>query len=320
MAKTPNSLVATFFDLLSFLILDSTSSLSPSARPTILCFGEILWDFLPSGFFPGGAPFNVGYHLHQLDTEVRLISALGRDRLGNELIRQLKHWGINTDTLTVHQGLATGTVIADLSTSGDAHYEITPSVAWDQILITEACVRAASSARAVVFGSLAQRCPFNRSALERLNTVLPPSAWRVFDVNLRAPHDDLDLVRDLAAHVNLLKLNATEAARLALGTDEEPPGSEEAMARAIAADRQCPIICITAAERGAGLLMNGQWHWEAGRPVAVADTVGAGDAFLARLLSLLLRGDISPAECLASACRHGEWVASQIGATPAYTR
>ena len=36
-----------------------------TARP-IICFGEILWDSLPRGLFPGGAPMNVAYHLKQL--------------------------------------------------------------------------------------------------------------------------------------------------------------------------------------------------------------------------------------------------------------
>ncbi len=287
-------------------------------RPTILCFGEILWDFLPEGLFPGGAPFNVGYHLHKLDTDVRLISGIGRDRLGDELLRRLKYWGLNTDTLATHQGLPTGTVIASLGDSGDARYEITQSVAWDQILVAEDATRAAMNAQAIVFGSLAQRAQFNRAALDRLLAVLPPTAWRIFDVNLRPPHDDLQLVRELAKSATLIKLNAEEAARIVLGADAEEPGSEEAMARTLAQDRGARMVCITAAERGAGLLIDGDWHWESGKKVEVADTIGAGDAFLARLVSHLLKEDCSPAEALVSACRHGEWVATQRGATPAY--
>ncbi len=287
-------------------------------RPTLLCFGEILWDFLPAGLFPGGAPFNVAYHLHQLDTDVRLISAIGRDTLGDELQRRLKHWGLSTDTLCLHQGLPTGTVIAALGESGDAHYEITPSVAWDQILITEDATRAAMQARGIVFGSLALRSPFNRAALDRLLAVLPADAWRIFDVNLRPPHDDLDLVRQLAQSATLVKLNAEEAARIVLGGPPVQDDNEEHLARALAHDCGARMVCITAGARGAGLLLDDTWYWETGRSVQVADTVGAGDAFLARLVSHLVREDCSPTEALASACRHGEWVASQIGATPAY--
>ena len=289
-----------------------------SARPSILCFGEILWDFLPEGLFPGGAPFNVAYHLHKLNTDVRIISAVGRDRLGEELLRRLKIWDINSDLIIQHHGLPTGSVIASLNSVGDASYDILTSVAWDQITASEDTVRSAVNTQAVVFGSLAQRSPVNRAALDRLFTVMPADAWRVFDVNLRAPHDDLDLVRELALSVDLLKLNNVEATRIVLGTSDEQPGSEEAMARALAEDRGCRIVCITSGHRGAGLLIEGQWVWESGQPVQVADSVGAGDAFLARLLSHLLQGDISPADALASSCRHGEWVAAQRGATPTY--
>lgn len=289
-----------------------------TARPTILCFGEILWDFLPSGLFPGGAPFNVGYHLHQLGADVRMLSGIGRDVLGDELLRRLKHWEISAELIALHQGLPTGTVIARLGNTGDAHYEITTSVAWDQILVTEDAVRAAFGARALVHGSLSLRSTFNCAALDRLCTVMPAEAWRVFDVNLRPPHDDLALVRERANGANLLKLNNAEAVRL---TNREPAansGDEETMARALADTHQCPMVCITCGSRGAGLLHEGHWNWEPGRETEVVDTVGAGDAFLARLLYSLLASDRPPAECLASACRQGEWVASQSGATPAY--
>lgn len=284
----------------------------------ILCFGEILWDFLPEGLFPGGAPFNVAYHLHRQGADVQLLSGIGRDLLGDELLRRLRHWKIDTDTIERHQGLPTGYVIATLSERGDASYEIAPSVAWDQILVGEDALRAAVKADALIFGSLAQRSAFNRAALERLLAVIPTQAWRVFDVNLRPPHDDLELVREIAAATTLLKLNAEEAARLTTGAAQETPGQEEDHARALAESTQCPIVCITAGSRGAGLLRAGTWHWEPGRDVSVVDTVGAGDSFLAALVTHLLPGRLSDRECLERACRVGEWVASQRGATPSY--
>jgi fructokinase len=281
----------------------------------ILCFGEILWDFLPAGLFPGGAPFNVAYHLRRHGQEVTLLSGLGRDLLGEELLRRLRAWGLTTEGIVIHPGLSTGYVRASLGTGGDASYDITPSVAWDQILVNHEALQTAVTADALVFGSLAQRTPFNQAALDRVLAVLPAEAWRVFDVNLRPPHDDLSRVRQLAPRCTLLKLNAAEAARLA----DAPacPRAEEAHARRLAGDFGCPLICITAGAHGAGLLREGRWYWEHGRPVTVADTVGAGDAFLAALLSHLLVGE-SPANALARACRLGEWVAGQRGATPDY--
>jgi len=285
---------------------------------SVLCFGEILWDSLPAGLFPGGAPFNVAYHLHQLGADVRILSAVGRDKLGDEILRRLKGWGISTELITLHNGLPTGTVVAEIGASGDAQYTITTSVAWDQIVVTNDAVQAAFTCNALVHGSLALRSTFNCAALDRMTAVMPADAWRVFDVNLRPPYDDLEVVRSRAHGASLLKLNDIEAARLTRREPDDAVGSEEAMARELADTHQCPRVCITCGSRGAGLLDDGKWFWEPAHKVEVVDTVGAGDAFLARLLLNLLAGEKPPAECLASACRQGEWVASQSGATPAY--
>lgn len=281
-----------------------------------ICFGEILWDFLPDGLFPGGAPFNVGYHLHRHGAGTEIVSAVGRDVLGDELLRRVAAWGMSTAGIARHDRLPTGFVRATLGAGGDARYEITTGVAWDEIPVTNTVLDAAGRADAFIYGSLAQRSPVTRASLLRLLGALPSHAWRVFDVNLRPPHDDLALGRELARGATLLKLNHEEAARLV--GQPVAKGGEEAHARALAAETGCGLVVVTAGEHGAGLLRQGCWHWEPGRPVAVVDTVGAGDAFLAALVTHLMGGVLSDAECLARACRLGEWVASQRGATPNY--
>lgn len=283
----------------------------------VLCFGEILWDILPHGAFPGGAPFNVAYHLHRLGVPVLPVSAIGADDLGGQLLQRLDSWGVATSAVTRHTSLLTGCVTATLAASGDAHYAIALNVAWDRIAVDGAPLAAAAFAPALVFGSLALRSEENCRSLASLANALPSTAWRVFDVNLRAPHDDLALVRRTAPIANVLKLNAAEAARLADGSNETP-GGEEAHARLLSQELNVPTVCVTAGGRGAGILRNGQWTWESGRPVVVADTVGSGDAFLAAFLAGLLRGSQSDAALLSSACRLGEWVASRSGATPDY--
>ena len=288
-----------------------------AARPSLLCFGEILWDFLPAGLFPGGAPFNVAYHLHRQGTGVLVVSAVGCDLLGDELRRRLEGWGLDTGGIARHPDLPTGHVRATVSARGDASYEIVANVAWDRITLTAEVLQRVHTAAGLIYGSLSQRSLHNLAALHQLLAVLPAGAWRIFDVNLRPPYDDPDLVNRLAAGATLLKLNAAEAARLVSGQSESA-GREEADARTLAARTGCPTVCITAGDRGAGLLRSGQWHWEAGRPVAVADTVGSGDAFLAALVISLMGAKLSDAACLARACRIGEWVATQHGATPEY--
>ena len=53
----------------------------------VICFGEVLWDFLPQGKEPGGAPMNVTYHLNKSGVPASLISKVGKDDLGDEILK-----------------------------------------------------------------------------------------------------------------------------------------------------------------------------------------------------------------------------------------
>jgi fructokinase len=241
-----------------------------------------------------------------------IVSAVGNDELGRELVRCVTAWGLETGGIAHDTAWPTGTVRARLAPIGEATYLITRDVAWDQLRADAETRRKARTARGIVFGSLAQRSVSNRETFDQLLHALPPGAERIFDVNLRSPHDDLALVRHLAAKASLPKLNAHEATRLAdTGADAEP----EHCARTLATTTGCGRICITAGERGAGFLTDGAWYFEPGRAVAVRDTIGAGDAFLAGFLAEYLRTRDSRS-ALRSGCRLGEWVATQPGATP----
>ena len=48
-----------------------------------ICFGEILWDVLPDGPQPGGAPLNVAYHLNKLGVDTSIVSRVGNDANGS---------------------------------------------------------------------------------------------------------------------------------------------------------------------------------------------------------------------------------------------
>lgn len=293
-------------------------SIAHDSQPLVVCFGEILWDFLPDALYPGGAPFNVAYHLSRHGCSVHLVSAVGADPLGDELRRRLADWGIDTAGLRRQPHKPTGYVRAQLSAEGSPAYDIARNVAWDGIEPGGRSLAACRKAGALVFGSLAQRTSANQQALETLLEALPAGALRIFDVNLRPPHIDRPLLRRLARQASLLKLNAAEAAYL-VGQEDERPGREERDARVLAERSGCRSIVITAGARGAGWLLDGAWHWEPAHRVKVVDTIGAGDAFLATMVAgLLLTPGAAPAKLLATACRRGEWVARHRGATPAY--
>ena len=283
--------------------------------PTIVCFGEALWDILPRGIFLGGAPLNVAYHLLKQRVSAVPVSAVGRDFLGDEALRRVTAWGLEPRFITRLPAQSTGTVRAALDAQGSATYRILRNVAWDKIAVPAALLRRREPA-AIVFGTLALREAPNRRALMRLLSAWP-NAVRVLDLNLRAPFDRGAAIDFALRHTQVLKLNADELVSLVQQPGRSPSQLERG-ARRLSAQRKLPRICVTAGARGAGLLWDGRWWWEPGRRIEVRDTIGAGDAFLAAFLAESLIRKNSPSRALKAACRMGEFVASCDGATPPY--
>lgn len=279
---------------------------------TIICVGEVLWDAMPAGLFLGGAPLNVACHLHRLGQPVTLVSRVGADVLGREAVRRLAATGLGTDYVQVDPALPTGFVKVDVDAEGIPDYEIVQPAAWDEIDLDAALRDGAAEARAVVFGSLAQRQETSRRTVQALSTA---GAFVVFDVNLRPPFVSLPVVRLSLQAADLVKLNEDEldAMRRWFGL---PSGLRDAV-DVLAATFGCQIVCVTRGERGAALWHDGRWREHPGYPAVVRDTVGAGDAFLAALLANVLQGS-SDEVTLDLACRLGAFVATKSGATPDY--
>ena len=285
-------------------------------------FGEILWDCLPSGRHAGGAPFNVAAHLAQLGVSVSLISAVGQDSLGDEILEVAKNKGVNVEFVgRVRIGLPTGTVIATVDAMGNATYELVQPVAWDEIIVSAEALEAVAKAEAFIFGSLATRSPYNLEQLDRLLSLKGPVKF--FDVNLRPPFADPKRIVELAARADVIKLNHDEVDKIAswLRTGEatpNPPGNTEAVAEAcavLAEATETPRICVTMAAAGAALWDRGKLVSASAPKVVVKDTVGAGDAFMAGLMVGLTR-EADTQTVLETACRLGAIVASHDGATP----
>ena len=285
-------------------------------------FGEILWDCLPSGKHAGGAPFNVAAHLAQIGVSSALISCVGRDALGDEILQVARDKKVNVDFVTrARIGLPTGTVIVTLDELGNGTYELVQPAAWDEIRVPAEALKAVAKARAFIYGSLAGRSPYNLEQLDRLLDVKGP--LKFFDVNLRPPFADPPLVIDLAKRADVLKLNDGEVGRLASWArtgDASPdtPRSDEAIARAcetLSRATEVSRICVTRAEEGAALWESGTLTTATAPHVEVRDTVGAGDAFMAGLMVGLTRG-MDHKRVLENACRLGAYVASHFGATP----
>lgn len=276
----------------------------------VLCVGEVLWDALREGLFPGGAPFNVACHLRATGTPVTMVSRVGDDRLGDEVLRRAVRFGVGVDLVQRDPVRPTGFVRVIVDDSGEPAYEILEPAAWDALALTDALLDRAAGARAIVFGTLAQRHPTSRATIQRL---WRSDALMVFDVNLRAPFEDREIVRQSLTRADVVKLSDEELSRLAGWFGLSGPPRE--IVGALAKMFQCPVICVTRGSNGAAMLRDGRWSEHEGFTVEVRDTVGAGDAFLAVLLAGLLDGGTDSA-LLQHANLIGSYVATQFGALP----
>jgi fructokinase len=278
----------------------------------ILCIGEVLGDALPAGLFLGGAPFNVACHLNQLGEEVSVVSRVGEDALGYEALRRMQARGIDDTHVQRDLTHRTGFVEVALDATGTPDYTIIEPVAWDRMEYTRVLADHAATARAVVFGSLAQRWSPSRETIPALWAADVPA---VFDVNLRPPFVERAIVERSLQAATIVKMNDEELAQMTtwFGLQDAPQRAIEALS-----DRfDIATICVTRGAHGAVLWNEGAWAEHPGYAVDVADTVGAGDAFLAGLLAAYFAGE-DDAGLLDAAARLGAFVAMQMGPTPRY--
>jgi fructokinase len=281
-------------------------------KPTILCAGEMLWDVLPAGEFIGGAPFNVASHCARLGARALLVTRLGKDERGRRALERAKANGINLSLMQIDPRLPTGEARAVLDAQGAARYEFLSPAAWDALTATPAALAAAATADAFVFGTLGQRDVRSREAIGQLTRA---ARWRVFDPNLRAPHIDRALCESGLRGAGLVKVNEEECALFAewFGGAATP----EALWATLSKQFAIEALCVTLGAAGSRLQWRGQWYAQGALPTRVADTVGAGDSFLAMLVCELLAGRDAPT-ALARAARLASYVASQSGAVPTY--
>ena len=282
---------------------------------TIVCFGEVLWDILPTGQQPGGAPFNVAVHLHQLGQRVKLISRVGDDDLGRELLDFITSKGLSTAHVQQGKTHLTGVVKANVDDANEVVYKILQPVAWDYIQHEPELADLVAAADVLVYGSLAARQTGTRETLYRL---LENARFKVFDVNLRPPHYTKEVTKYLLGKADLVKMNHHELAEI-MGWFGHESVTDRATVMAWLAERYAlQAVCVTCGAGGALLWTRGQLYHAPGLVIEVCDTIGSGDAFLAALLRGWLAGE-EPDAALRFACAAGALVATHQGATPAFT-
>ena len=278
----------------------------------VVAFGEVLWDVFGNEKKIGGAPLNVALRLKTLDCDVAMISCVGSDKDGDLIINQIKNLGLDTDAIIKSEEFPTGLVNVTLNERGSASYEIAYPSAWDKIVLTDLARNFVSQAEVLIYGSLICRDQVSRQAL---NELLQMQLYKVFDVNLRKPHYTYDVLEELMYSANFIKFNDEELLEIAMAMNS-PFKSLEENIHFIAEKTKTNAMCVTRGKHGALLLWEGELYENEGYPVEVSDTVGAGDSFLATLISSLLT-DSLPQMAIDFSCAVGALVAAAPGANPA---
>jgi len=276
-----------------------------------VAFGEVLWDVFSDQKKIGGAPLNVALRMKSFGAEVTMISSVGNDQDGQEIINWVKNSGLDTDTIMQSEDFPTGLVKVTLDKQGSASYEIAYPSAWDKIVLDDKAMDSVAAADVLIYGSLVGRDEISRNALVELLTM---DVYKVFDVNLRKPHYSYEILEQFMKPADCIKFNDDEIIEIAAALHSPFKSLEENM-QFIAEKTNAASICVTKGKDGALLLWKGKVYNNAGYPVEVADTVGAGDSFLASLITLLLTGK-APQEALDYACAIGALVAQSHGANP----
>lgn len=279
----------------------------------VVCFGEVLWDILPTGPVPGGAPMNVTYHLQKEGLGPLLITSVGNDKEGDELKALFQSHEVSTRLFQCDDDHETGKVYAYPNKQNEVVYDIVQPVAWDFIEWQKEHHELVAQAHYFVFGSLAARSEVSRKTLFGL---LESAPYGVLDINLRPPHYNHQLVAELLHKASFLKMN--EAELDLISTWSGTLINTEDKVRALADVFDISTIVVTMGEKGALLFIDGTVYRHEGFKVKVTDTVGSGDAFLAGLLSKLSAGT-RPGPALQYANALGALIATKRGACPDYT-
>ena len=280
----------------------------------VVGMGEALWDVLPEGKKIGGAPANFAYHVSQFGLPSRVVSAVGNDPLGREIVENFTSKGLNH--LIEEVPYPTGTVQIEIDPAGVPQYDIKENAAWDNIPYTARLEALAGQTRAVCFGSLAQRNVVSRDTINRFLDAMPQTADSlvVFDVNLRQGFYTKEILCNSMKRCNILKINDEELVTVSHMFGY--PGIDlQDKCWILLGKYNLRMLILTCGINGSYVFTPGNVSFQPTPKVEVADTVGAGDSFTAAFIASLLKGK-SVAEAHALAVRTSAFVCTRKGAMP----
>lgn len=283
-------------------------------KTTIVGMGEALWDVLPEGKKLGGAPANFAYHMSQFGYDSVVVSAVGDDKLGNEILENLAAKQLQHKIEKVPY--STGVVQVTLDDAGVPCYEIKENVAWDNIPFTSALEELAQHTQAVCFGSLAQRSVVSRETINSFLDAMPrkEGQYKIFDINLRQGFYNKEILDESFNKCNILKINDEEL--ITISRLFGFPGIDlQDKCWILLAKYNLKMLILTCGINGSYVFTPGEVSFVETPKVEVADTVGAGDSFTAAFIAAVLAGK-SVAHAHKLAVDVSAYICTQNGAMP----
>ena len=289
-----------------------------STQKIIVGLGEVLWDIYPDAKYIGGAPANVALHARQLGGEAIVVSAVGQDQEGEEIIAILGNRDIGTEYIQTYKEKPTGSVRVQIDEKGLPTFLCSRDVAFDHIQWNQEMKALAGEIDAVVVGTLAQRNHTSRNTIQ-LFLEHASHALRVFDVNFRKWDDVTNLmVQETLIHTDILKLNEVEMRQMwkAFRQDDK---SIPAFFNWLIDKYSLKLVALSLGEKGCMLTDGNEHIVSPGVRIQPADTTGCGDAFVASLIMGYLQGE--DLDTIAESMNYlGAFVAVRQGAAPEYDK
>ncbi|OED44620.1 hypothetical protein AB833_01120 [Chromatiales bacterium (ex Bugula neritina AB1)] len=243
-----------------------------------------------TGFYPGGVGRNIAEGLARLGIDVRLMSVIGNDEAGKQLLRQCQRAGLATDGIVQLDQQRTSSYVAINDSDGGMLYAISDMKILDQMT-------------AELFPGLEEQisaatvCVIDCNLPEELISSIVGAAGSCAVVAESVSTAKCHRVKSVLPSLALLKVNRLEAAALV----QAPAGvSERELVTALLAMGPQAVL-MTLGSRGALFVCEDQ-YCEVAAPVVehIASVNGAGDALLAGLIAAKMQG-----RCTREALRWG---------------
>ncbi|MEO9003600.1 MAG: carbohydrate kinase [Ginsengibacter sp.] len=283
----------------------------------IVGFGEVLWDILGNEKLLGGAPANFGYHCKQLGADAKIVSAVGNDELGVEIIQHFIQKALPTEYLQRTSAHQTGTVTVEIDERGVPSYIIHEPVAWDYIEWNDTLHSLSVMADAICFGSLSQRDTVTKATLHKMLKSVSHKCLKVFDINLRQPFYTHQVLLESLELANVVKMNIDEA--LIVGAMFNWGNDVQRIVMELFKKFNFQLVAITYGEEGSKLYTTDKESFMKVNAVKISDTIGAGDSFTAAIVTGWLN-QLPLAEIHELATNLSAYICTQRGAMPAYDK